>query len=342
MKKEFIIYNPGANVEVTTFYVDVIGKSLEKSGFAVRYTTDIKKEQNKNAGILVTGITDVKSARRMGYKTIILWMQGSLPEESFMRHGSYIRKWILDLMEGYAVKKSSFIFFVSDEMKSHVEKKHKIVLKNTYIMPCFNCYLNKQAFGLAAKYKENSFVYVGGLQKWQCFAETVQIYAEIEKRLRDTKLYVYTKETETAEKLLEKFGIKNRQVKYVTQEHLSEELQDKKFGFVIRKDTVVNQVSTPTKLSNYISCGIIPIFTEAIRDFTNVMEHNKYCMIIRNELGIEKAAEEVCSSDLLGDIDNDAIYKEYKKIFESYYSEQLHINMASEKLKKFLRMELAL
>lgn len=48
---------------------------------------------------------------------------------------------------------------------------------------------------------------------------------------------------------------------------MSEALADVKFGFVLRNDVPVNRVATPTKLSSYLSAGVIPVFSKYLKDF---------------------------------------------------------------------------
>lgn len=48
---------------------------------------------------------------------------------------------------------------------------------------------------------------------------------------------------------------------------MTDTLRDVKFGFVLRDDIAVNNVATPTKLSSYLSAGVIPIYSSALKDF---------------------------------------------------------------------------
>ena len=44
-------------------------------------------------------------------------MQGIDAEESYMRNGSKLRKYVLDVITRFAMKRAMAIFYVSEEMK---------------------------------------------------------------------------------------------------------------------------------------------------------------------------------------------------------------------------------
>ena len=60
-----------------------------------------------------------------------LWLQGILPEESFMRNKSYIRKYILEKIELFVLNQVNVCIFVSDYMKYYYN--HKYILNQNII-----------------------------------------------------------------------------------------------------------------------------------------------------------------------------------------------------------------
>ena len=70
-----------------------------------------------------------------------------------------------------------------------------------------------------------------------------------------------------ANNLIEEHNIKTAYVKYVDLRDLNNELLKYKYGFLLRRDNLVNNVATPTKMNSYLACGLIPIFTDAITDY---------------------------------------------------------------------------
>lgn len=328
----FNIYNPHTNNEVVTFYLSVIEEMLIKAGYKTRTTEKIERCRDHHQGIVVIGVIDVIYAKIFGYKNIILWVQGVEPEESYMRNHSVARRFVLSCIEYFALRHASFLFLVSEEMKCHFEKKYRISINRFYIMPCNNEVLRKDSFKTFEKYNKNTFVYVGGLQKWQCFRETLLLYVEIEKILTEAKLFIYTKNVEEAKALIRTIGIKNVHISFVPQELLYHELEDKKFGFVIRENCTVNNVATPTKLSNYLANGMIPIYTDAIKDFPKVMANRNFHIMLESIFDLNNWAKKISGSFLMSELDADEVLAEYVEIFNGYYSKELHIDRVKESL----------
>jgi hypothetical protein len=190
---QFDIYNPYENQEVTVDYIDVITQAIQKLDIDIEKIDDIIPQKKSNKGILVIAVKDVIKARKAGYSYVMLWTQGIVPEESYMRHSSWLRYHVISFIEKKGLQKADYVFMVSQEMKRHFENKYKIELKNYYLMPCFNEELEKENFE-CHDYSKNVFGYAGSLSKWQCFEETTQIYKKIEHRHPEAKFKVLTKQ----------------------------------------------------------------------------------------------------------------------------------------------------
>ena len=101
-----------------------------------------------------------------------------------------------------------------------------------------------------------------------------------------------------------------------------------KFGFCLREDDKVNRVATPTKLSNYVASGVIPIYSKYLEDFEKIAKNSSYCIPIDNEeINIEEIIK-FCRKE----IDEGEIYKDFKGCFGTYYSKVYHL----ENLEKIL------
>jgi len=258
-----------------------------------------------------------------GYKNFILWQQGATGEESFLRHRNKIRRLVLNKIDCFVMKKAKFIFFVSDSLKTYYETYGKTMLGyKSYVMPCFNEELNEDIFE-KKDYSKLSFCYVGSLAKWQCFDKIVDLFATIQKHHDVATLKVLTFEREKAEEVLLKKKIRNFVVKTVSKEEVKNELAECNYGFIIRDNIVVNNVSTPTKMSSYLCAGVIPIFSSCITDFTRVFNGFKY--IISENNGVFIIPKRV---------DRKEVCEEFKTIFDTYYNKQKHIKNIIESFLK--------
>ena len=111
-------------------------------------------------------------------------------------------------------------------------------------------------------------MYAGSLSAWQNIDETLKIFKQIENIIPEATLTLLTEEKIKAQALIKQYDIQNAMVRYVSLNNLNEELLKHKYGFLLRKDIKVNNVSTPTKMNSYLSSGVIPIYSDAIKDFS--------------------------------------------------------------------------
>ncbi len=266
IKKEKIV------ATVADFYLDTIAQGLEKAGHRTKAIYEWSEmDYSEGDRVLVIGATRAKElwGRKIPY---YYWAQGIWPEESFLRYGSHVRSWVQGIMEKRALKKAEFVFFVSNAMKKHFEEKYKLNFDGKcYIMPCANEKFHREAFLTPGKYESNVFCYAGALSQWQCFEETVALYKKIETARPDSHLLLLVKEREQAEKLLAKYKVKNYSIDYVSIEELPRVLAKVKFGFVIRKESPVNAVATPTKVVTYLCNGLIPIYSHTLSGIREIL-----------------------------------------------------------------------
>jgi len=333
----FIIFNrQDNNSDVTEYYINMIIDSILRIGQEYKEVKNLN-EISKGDIVITISILDLLKIRivKKDIKTIN-WYQGILPEESFMRNRSILRKCILDYIERWSIYNVDLNIFVSRAMMNHYNNKHGYSKKNYLIIPCFNTEFSVSFFNNFDKYKKLNLAYIGSISKWQCFEEMLDIFKEIEKNQREANLYIFTREKATAEKIIINKKIKHYYIDYVPNDQLARKLNNIKYGFLLRKNNAVNYVSTPTKMSHYIANGVIPIMTNAIGDFKEVFKGIKYKIIIDLKEDNKKNANKILNYNKLFSFKPVEIYNEYHKIFNNYYSREKSIIKLSKKLEKLL------
>lgn len=151
---------------------------------------------------------------------------------------------------------SFFLIIISNQNSNN--RLNKI----SYIISCYNKALNKNLIiENFSKYYKLNFVYAGSLYKWQCIEKTLEVFREVEKIDSSAHLTLLTKNTTEAKHMVELFGIKNFDVKYISLHDLDSELIKYKYGFLLRADNILNRVAKPTKMNSYLAVGIIPIYS---------------------------------------------------------------------------------
>jgi hypothetical protein len=199
------------------------------------------------------------------------WIQGAVPEESFMRHKSKLRKLILSTLENLAIRLSTFQILVSSEMQRFLQTKHRLQL-HAIIVPCTSD-LNYQNIPKIP----NSYTYVGGMSAWQRFDTIVQMFNILAQIKPDATLHIATGDIQTAQKIIQTYlnpqlrdritlqSINNR----ATMENFLNTMQ---YGFLIREDDPVNNVSSPIKLAEYLSCGVNVIISSSVTSYAPLVE----------------------------------------------------------------------
>lgn len=328
-----IVFLKNERNDATDYYVQLIKQSLEANGGKVCIVDSIKNINKDDKVLTISLKAFVYTWFKNPKQFIFHWFQGVSPEEAMLIYSSKVSKYFrwtyLSIFENFVLNKSKFNFFVSESMCKHYEKKYNYNKKNYITMPCYNQGINREAF-FDEKYNIPSFVYAGSLSKWQCINETLEIFKKIEERNSSAVMYLYTSEKDEAFKLIDKYKIKNIYVDYVPYGQLNDHLKRIKYGFLLRKDNVVNRVSTPTKMNGYLANGIIPIFSDVIDDFNKnlngdyLIANNQNNNLIDNVLNFEKK-----------EISAKKVYNEYQGFFENYYSDSHYLVKLSQKLKEF-------
>jgi len=317
--------------EATIYYVDIVKSAFEKANYQVIESENIEDVKKYKKIFVMSAKWCFLVKIRNPFAKIVVWFQGLGGEEILMASGSKIGRLLWGGVEYFTLKFSWINIYVSERMRKYYNETYKVTDKNYLIMPCFNKELNKDSFSVFDKYEKPTFVYAGGLSKWQCIEETLYLYSLIEGRLVGSSLTLLTKDKVRANELLTKYNIKNSQVKFIPLEDLDDELKKYKYGFLIREDHIVNNVSTPTKMNSYLANGIIPIYTNVIDSFNLNLPYKQFILLDY------KAEVELWANQVIFEEKNSyRCLEEYKRevigLFSDYYSKSKYIDFFSQKI----------
>lgn len=334
---KIIFYHDKRSInDATSHYIKIIEKSFSDIGHIMHYTN---KLEDVFSGDLIFTITSKYFCMvKFSYprKKIIYWAQGIAPEEYSLSNKNKIKFYIKKLLECIAVRKSIFLFVVSQKMISHFRSQYRYTKENNLIMPCYNLKYDSQLVKMKGiRYKSPTFVYAGNLAAWQCVEETLIIFKKINGVYPEAKFTILTKDQAEAFRLIEKHSVKNVFVKYIPLGDLNDELSKYKYGFMIRKDIKVNNVSTPTKMNSYLACGVIPIFTDSISAFVDNILLGPYTLCLKANDGIDAQALQIINFEQM-DINAADVDEQIKKIFASYYNDEDYVKLIKEKLSMFI------
>lgn len=337
MAKEIYFYLPAGTLnDATKFYCDLIQRGFEATGINV-IRVENKKDLIPGSSLLTIRPADQKGLSKNNFN-LVNWYQGIGPEEYRLLNNynvkSYFVSKILEYLERRSLKNSKLCFFVSEKMQEFYEKKYSLNLRDkSLIIPCYNIPLEKEFFKDNERFNstELKFVYAGGLFAWQCIIETLLLFKEIHSLMPQAELTILTGDNLEAERLIKKYDVKNVKIGYVKLSDLQNELSKYTYGFLLRKDDPINNVSTPTKMNSYLAAGLIPIYSPVIDSFEKNIKLDKFELKFKVDSDFKVIAKNIVEFHKKGYSKKDLL-STYERIFENFYNDQKYV----DNIKMFL------
>lgn len=208
-----------------------------------------------------------------------------------------------------ALARSKRSFVVSDKLKSKVQLlydfEHEIL-----VIPCTPSkeFIRSVPTSVDTREFDFSFCYVGGMQSYQCLDVTINFLVQLSKLAQVSFTFVSSSSlfADTSIDFIEfNAAILERRIvfkEYVNVPHLEvpKIISDCNFGFLLRRNALLNIEASPTKLREYLACGCIVIGSEYSGDLALFKD---YSYIANLDTPIETANDFfVKYSPLIGNI----------------------------------------
>lgn len=203
--------------------------------------------------------------------------RGLVSEESFLRNNNKFRKQVLSVIEKNIYRKADLLGAVSNCFAEYLLRKYGF--REIQVIPCGINHLCLKKRNEKLLEKPLSFVYVGGLSKWQKFDKIVTIYTQIEQKI-NSSFSIYTPNRLEAKKILLEYKVKNFKIETLSQNELQMKLSDYDFGFLVRDNILLNNVASPVKFLEYTSNGVIPIISDGIGDYSKLVKEKKLGIVL--------------------------------------------------------------
>jgi hypothetical protein len=197
---------------------------------------------------------------------IVTDVHGIVPEEERMlgrpEHGDFY-----EAVEATVVIASRLLVVVTEAMRDHLQQKYPDCRADFVVLPI----IERHAVDLAARRgrapgEPYRAVYAGGTQAWQNIDDTLAACAPVRDICRFDFLS-HEHEQIAGRAAAQALGEAAR-FRVVDKAGLAEAYLAAEFGFVLRDPVAVNTVSCPTKLSEYLWFGVIPVVkSPSIGDF---------------------------------------------------------------------------
>lgn len=215
---------------------------------------------------------------------IVTDIHGVVPEEERMlgrpEHGDFY-----EAVEASVVLSSPLLVVVSAAMRAHLMAKYPACQAEFVIAPIIESHAvdlaDRKPRAEGAPYR---VLYSGGAQVWQNIDATLAAWAEA-KDICTFEALSHDHEIIRAKAEALGLGAGAARFRVVDKPALAEAYLNSDFGFVLRDDSPVNFVACPTKLSEYLWFGVIPVVkTAMIGDFA--AEGYKYLTLEEFSIGL--------------------------------------------------------
>ena len=178
--------------------------------------------------------------------------------------------------ESYSVDKASYVICQSDEMKKYIVTEYG---QDSEKILVYRCGYDSTLFSYSSearkitreelKLTDNDilFVYAGGMHKWQKIEDSLAVFNSYHVVNSNSKFLILTGDQEELRNILESekySGIKDSIISFsVPFSSVSKYLSAADIAFLIRDNHKMNAVASPTKLAEYLACGL-PIITSEV------------------------------------------------------------------------------
>lgn len=201
-------------------------------------------------------------------KKVISDIRGAVPEEILFTNkfaNNYFSKEASKL-ENFVFKYSNYFYFVSENMKDHYINKYKLDKKNCSVFPTI---VNEFFFSVSAELRTEKrkelkiddkfvYIYVGGIDKWQNLDKILIAFSEKSTINNSLFLIIVTTDPKHVEELILDLNLTIKNILITTSKYkdVSSFLNAADAGLIIRDDNIINHVASPTKVNEYLACGL--------------------------------------------------------------------------------------
>lgn len=218
-------------------------------------------------------------------KKIVVDFHGDIVSEMRLRGDN---QWKIDIAihdEEKALKSSSAILAASNALIELLRLRHDLPILIAGTAPCgvdsdrFSNALNNRKITRNELKINNKivFCYLGGLQKWQNIEETVTLFKKIYNIEKKSYLLILTNsDSKGLKRQLNALGISNESynIMALSSDQVPKYLPAADFGFLLRSESPVNRVASPTKFGEYLCSGLSVITTPFAGDAAKISEHS--------------------------------------------------------------------
>jgi|GEM_PF-6654147 len=206
----------------------------------------------------------------------------------------YLKSLYYAFADRYAIRRATGIRCVSNNMKSYILRnrqtkvnKHKIIVAPTGIYEMEIGDINNMLSSKVA----NSIVYVGGRSSYQRIDDVICFMSELYKEDNSFACYLATYLDREEEDSLSKRFPSITFISNAKPEEITRLLNVSEYGICFRDNSIVNEVSSPTKIAEYLTHGMKIVYSGRVGVIDDLIEMGFGDFLIDKELFFQKSNE---------------------------------------------------
>lgn len=183
--------------------------------------------------------------------------------------------------ERFILRQANRLILVSEGMRRYFQEREGLDLDQAVVVPCATDASLMISDGRRETLRRDHklgdsivFCYVGSGEAYQLPETMCELFREMLTLFPNAFFLILSHHGDVFHKHLQAAGIEQRFYKVTGVEHskVFDWLQMADVGLLLRKESAVNRVASPTKFAEYCLCGVPVIITEGVGDFSQLAE----------------------------------------------------------------------
>lgn len=214
---------------------------------------------------------------------IIADIRGAIVDEIANRKGlkTFFLKYLAKHTENIIFKNADYFFMMSNNMKEYYISEYNI---DTNLISIFPTIVDERYFFIdkeARKNKRNELnfnsentvlVYSGNTEYWQNVDKIIMTFKKMYLKNDKLRLLILTKDLDWVKVFIQNNLSNDNGIVYlsINYKEVGKYLNCADFGLIIRDNTITNYVASPTKINEYLACGLKII--DNLKDMNDLSE----------------------------------------------------------------------
>lgn len=268
---------------------------------------------------------------------VIFDPRGLWPEEMSYSVKRPFITFVFSFLEKYFCKYSSKVVFVSKAFENLFIERYPLQKSKYIVVPTFSLPLDltcdRTIINIKHQVFKNEdailFVYSGSFETWQKIDKVVEYFQFLEHRVENSRFLFLTKSIDLfKEYLKDKLSSERFYIYSADQKDIGLYLSQCDFGIIFRDKHIVNIVSAPIKIKDYLTANLRVLLSDNIGDSSELVVSNNLGFIF-NDYSIESMYKSLMyinlikheenyqtNSDILDKFSLKCIAKKYKNIYD--------------------------